>query len=85
MSEVGHNTGAALIKAFVERIERMEDEIAAARIDLREIYKEAKGQGFDTKALRKIVALRKQDQQKLAEERAILEIYADALGMEIFS
>jgi uncharacterized protein (UPF0335 family) len=69
------------LKAFVERIERLEEEKKTISEDIRDVYAEAKGNGYDTKALRKIVALRKKDQQERAEEEAILELYMQALGM----
>lgn len=69
------------IKAIVERIEKMEEEKLAITTDISEIYKEAKSNGFDVKTLRKIVALRKKDASKLAEEEAIMEVYMAALGM----
>lgn len=69
------------IKAFVERIEKMEEEKAAISTDISEIYKEAKGSGFDAKIIRKIVAMRKKDANKLAEEQAIMDIYMAALEM----
>jgi uncharacterized protein (UPF0335 family) len=70
------------IRAFVERIERMDDEIGVLKLDRAEILKEAKGAGFDTKAIKRIVALRKIDPEKRAEAKAVLDIYAHALGME---
>lgn len=87
MSTQGHNTGVAAeeLRQFVGRIERMEGEISAARLDLSEIYKEAKGRGYDVKALRRIIKTRKKDQAKLAEENAVLEIYGSALGMDVFA
>lgn len=69
------------IRAIVERIEKMEEEKRAITTDISEIYKEAKSNGFDVKILRKIVALRKKDADKLAEEEAITETYMAALGM----
>lgn len=69
------------LRAFVERIERLEEEKKALADDIRDVYAEAKGNGFDTKALRKIVALRKKDQNERAEEEAILATYMVALGM----
>lgn len=69
------------IKAIIERIEKMEEEKKAITTDISEIYKEAKSNGFDVKILRKIVALRKKDADKLAEEEAIMEVYMAALGM----
>jgi uncharacterized protein (UPF0335 family) len=69
------------IRAFVERIERMEEEKQAIAEDIKEIYAEAKGNGFDTKVLRQIVRIRKQDASERAEQEALLELYMTALGM----
>lgn len=69
------------LKQLVERIERLEEEKKALADDIREIYAEAKGEGFDTKALRKIVALRRKNHAERKEEEAILELYLNALGM----
>lgn len=69
------------IRAFVERIERMEEEKAALASDIREIYQEAKGNGFDTKILRRVVSIRKQDANARMEQEALLELYMGALGM----
>lgn len=70
------------LKAFIFRIERMEEEKAAIAADIKEIYAEAKGNGFDTKILRKIVTIRKQDANERMEQEALLELYMDALGMQ---
>jgi uncharacterized protein (UPF0335 family) len=69
------------LRAFVERIERMEEEKAAIAADIKEIYAEAKGNGFDTKILRKLVTIRKQDANERMEQDSILELYMGALGM----
>lgn len=69
------------IKALVERIEKLEEEKAAIAADIKEVYLEAKSNGFDPKIIKKVVALRKQDAAKRAEEQAILAVYMDALGM----
>lgn len=69
------------IKALVERIEKLEEEKAAIAEDIKEVYAEAKGNGFDPKIIKKVIALRKQDAQKLKEEQALLATYMDALGM----
>lgn len=69
------------IRAFVERIERLEEEKAALASDIREIYAEAKGNGFDTKILRRVVGIRKQDANARMEQEALLELYMGALGM----
>lgn len=70
-----------LLKAFVERIERLEEEKASIAGDVKEVYAEAKAQGFDTKILRKVVALRKRDASERREEEEILDLYLQALGM----
>jgi uncharacterized protein (UPF0335 family) len=70
-----------LLKAFVERIERLEEEKASIAGDVKEVYAEAKAQGFDTKILRKVVALRKRDAAERREEDEILDLYLQALGM----
>jgi len=69
------------LKAFVERIERLEEEKKAIADDIRDVYAEAKGNGFDVKALRAIVRLRKQDKDERAEQETILQTYMLALGM----
>lgn len=69
------------LRAFIERIERMEEEKAAIAADIKEIYAEAKGTGFDTKILRKIVSIRKMDANERMEQEALLELYMSALGM----
>jgi uncharacterized protein (UPF0335 family) len=69
------------LKAFVERIERLEDEKKATSDDIRDVYAEAKGNGYDAKALRRVVSLRKQDANERQEEQAVLETYMHALGM----
>lgn len=69
------------LRAFIERIERMEEEKAAITADIKEIYAEAKGNGFDTKVMRRIVNIRKQDANERIEQEALLETYMRALGM----
>jgi uncharacterized protein (UPF0335 family) len=69
------------LKSVVERIERLEEEKKALSDDIRDVYAEAKGNGFDTKALRAVVRLRKQDKQEREEQDAILQVYLAALGM----
>jgi uncharacterized protein (UPF0335 family) len=69
------------LKALIERIERLEEEKASLAGDIREVYAEAKGNGFDTKAMRKIIAMRKKDFAERREEEAILDLYMQALGM----
>ena len=69
------------LKAIVERIERLEEEKKAISDDIRDVYAEAKGNGYDVKALRQIVRLRKLDANERAEQETILETYMQALGM----
>jgi uncharacterized protein (UPF0335 family) len=69
------------LKAIIERVERLEEEKKAIADDIRDVYAEAKGNGFDTKALRTVVRLRKQDKQEREEQEAILDTYLQALGM----
>jgi uncharacterized protein (UPF0335 family) len=69
------------LRSLVERVERLEDEKAALSADIREIYSEAKGLGFDTKIMRQVVRLRKLDRADRQEQEAILDLYLSALGM----
>ncbi len=69
------------LKAFVERIERLEEEKKALADDIRDVYGEAKATGFDVKALRTIIKMRKEDTDERKEHEAILETYLHALGM----
>ena len=75
------NTTKDQLRTFVARIERLEEEKAALAADLREVYAEAKSNGFDVKALRSVVRLRKQDENKRKEAEAVLATYLHALGM----
>lgn len=70
------------LKAFIERVERLEEEKAALAEDIKDIMAEAKGTGFDTKTMRKIIRLRKMDRQKREEEEELLELYKSAIGLE---
>jgi uncharacterized protein (UPF0335 family) len=69
------------LKSIIERIERLEEEKKAISDDIRDVYAESKGNGFDVKALRAIVRMRKQDPNERQEEETILETYMQALGM----
>ncbi len=69
------------LRVFIERIERLEEEKAALLADIREVYAEAKGTGFDVKTLRSVVRLRKQDNSERYEQQALLDTYMHALGM----
>ena len=78
------NTGGVAqdqLRSVVERIERLEEEKAAIANDIKEVYAEAKGNGFDTKTLRQVIRLRKQDKAERQEQEAILDLYMSALGM----
>ena len=81
MTEIGHNSIAKdQLKSIIERVERLEEDKAAIVTDIKEVYLEAKGNGYDTKALRAIVRYRKEDAQDRAEREAIFETYLNALG-----
>lgn len=87
MTGIGHNSdvggiAGAQLRSFIERIERIEEEIKGLNDDKSDIYKEAKAVGFDAKAMRIIVRERAKDRDKLQEERTILDLYRAALGME---
>ena len=72
---------AGHLRAFIERIERLEEEKKALAGDIKDVYGEAKANGFDVKIMRKIVSLRKQDRDSRVEEETILDLYLAALGM----
>ena len=75
------SVAADQLKSFIERIERLEEEKAGLAGDIKEVFAEAKGSGFDTKVMRKIISIRKKDHAERQEEDAILELYMQALGM----
>ncbi|SON55501.1 hypothetical protein HDIA_1960 [Hartmannibacter diazotrophicus] len=83
MTNSGETGGVAAgqLKAFVERIERLEEEKKAIADDIKDVYAEAKGNGFDTKVLKQVIALRKKDTAEREEEETILDLYLAALGM----
>lgn len=85
MSGMGHNSKSSFaqgqLKSLVDRIERLEEEKKTISGDIREIYSEAKANGFDTKILRKIVSIRKMDRNQREEEQAMIDLYMEALGM----
>jgi len=74
---------AGQLKSIIERIERLEEEKKALADDIRDVYAEAKGTGFDTKVLRKIISIRRQDVSERQEQDALLEVYLAALGMPV--
>jgi uncharacterized protein (UPF0335 family) len=75
------NFAKGQLKALVERIEKLEEEKKALAEDIREVYGEAKGSGFDVKALRTVVRLRMQDGEERKEHEALVDLYRDALGL----
>ncbi len=75
------SVSAERLRAFVDRIERLEEEKAALAGDIREVYSEAKGSGFDVKVMRQVMRLRKLDKSARDEQEAVLETYLRALGM----
>ena len=79
--DTAHRFAKDQLKAFVERVEKLEEEKKAISDDIRDVFAEAKGNGFDVKALRTIVRLLKQDANERQEQETILETYMQALGM----
>ena len=69
------------LRSLVERIERLEEEKKTIAADIKEVYAEAKGNGFDTKVLRKVISLRKKEASEREEEQSMLDLYMQALGM----
>lgn len=76
-----HGIARDQLRAFIERIERLEEEKKTIADDIKDVYGEAKGTGFETKIIRKVIAIRKQDRDERAEQEAILDTYLQALGM----
>lgn len=83
MAETGHNGGIAgdQLRSFIERIERLEEEKRGLAEDLKEVYAEAKGTGFDPKIMRQIIKERRMDKDDRDEQEALLDVYRRALGM----
>jgi uncharacterized protein (UPF0335 family) len=80
--EEGQDTvAAAELRQLIERVERLEEEKKALQDDIKEVYAEAKGRGYDTKAMRTIIRLRKKDPNERQEEESLVELYMNALGM----
>lgn len=77
----GNAFAPAKLRSFIERVERLEGERSELTADIREVYSEAKGNGFDTKIMRQIVRLRKMESHELTEQDELLETYRKALGM----
>lgn len=76
-----HRVARDQLRAFIERIERLEEEKKTIADDIKDVYGEAKSMGFDTKILRKVISIRKQDHDERMEQEAILDTYLQALGM----
>ena len=81
VTETSTTVAAGQLRAIIERIERLEEEKKTISEDIKEVYAEAKGTGFDTKAVRTIIRLRKKDQAERQEEEALIDLYKAALGM----
>jgi uncharacterized protein (UPF0335 family) len=89
MADIGHNSGdqsfeitpqgQGRLRTIIERIERLEEDKAVVSNDLKEVYAEAKGEGFDVKILRKVVRIRKQDKVKRSEEEAMIDLYMSSI------
>ena len=80
-AEANYRVTAGELRQFIERFERLEEEKKAIAEQQKEVMAEAKGRGYDTKVMRKVIALRKRDKDDIAEEEAVLEMYKEALGM----
>ena len=80
-SDAAYGVAAQELRSFIERYERLETEKKDIADQQKEVMAEAKGRGYDTKVLRKVIALRKRDKDDIAEEEAVLEMYKAALGM----
>ena len=80
MADVG-GIAADRLRSFIERIERLEEEKAALAADIREVFAEAKGTGFDTKVMRQVLKLRKMEEDDRQEQEHLLDLYKQALGM----
>lgn len=81
-NDVVQTIAAGQLRAYIERVERLEEEKRSIADDIKDVYAEAKGTGFDTKAIRAIIALRRKDQAERQEAEAILDLYKAAIGME---
>ena len=79
-SDVLNSAAQGRLRTIIERLERLEEDKSAIMEDMKEVFAEAKGEGYDVKILRKVLRLRKQDKAKRQEEEAILDLYLSALG-----
>jgi uncharacterized protein (UPF0335 family) len=85
MDDAAFNTesvAADQLKAFIERVERLNEELEGIKGDIKDVFSEAKGNGFDVKILKRIISLCKKDHSERMEEEAVLELYMNALGMQ---
>ncbi len=80
MTDVG-GIAADQLRSYIERIERLEEEKAAIAADIKDVYAEAKGNGFDTKTMREIIRIRKKEPHEVEEQETLLDLYKRALGM----
>ena len=78
--DVLNATAQGQLKSIIERVERLEQEKAEIAEQIKEVFSEAKGNGFDVKVLRKVIAIRKKDRAKRQEEEAIMDLYLSAIG-----
>lgn len=81
VTEQSYRVSADELRQFIERYERLESEKKDIAEQQKEVMAEAKGRGYDTKVMRKVIALRKRDSQDIAEEEAVMDMYKEALGM----
>jgi len=81
MSEIGHNSKT--LREYIERIERLEEDVQETRDEIRDVYIEAASKGLDKKALKEIVRLRKKDLEEVAAHEAVVDAYKVALGMQM--
>lgn len=79
-ADVLTTTAQGRLRSIIERVERLEEDKQAVLTDIKEVFAEAKGEGYDVKVLRKVIARRKQDKAKAQEEEAIFDLYLSALG-----
>lgn len=85
MSDIGHNSSTVAadeLRLLVERIERLKEEEKAIKDDVKDVFAEGKSRGYDTKAMRKLIAIRSKSKDEWQEEEAILDVYLSALGMK---